>query len=936
MRKKHAQKSRLPLRIVAGFTAAIAAVAIGLIPMSAQAAQPSLTSISPAIGTVYGGTTLTLTGTDFTGATGVTIGGVAGTSFTVDSATEITVTTPTRTGNNAAIGKAAVVVEHADGDSAESVYFTYSPDWDFDTVDTGSGLDKQVVLGDLASRTQGKAISRSATQPYTVTGTDSLTGEAYTYTYGKNSASDFAGSSAYEVEGEESTFSGGDNFSTSLNQSATYLSTSAVQLGNSGSSIDKSSRVAPYGTIFGPELYTEAFYASSTQSLAFDWAAQKVSDAYEVYAFLVSVADSSTIPTPSTANHSLVLHNQGNLKNWTTQALAVPANGLYRLRFVNGSYDETGGLAIGNSFYLTQALNSGLKNDISFGPFGDFVTTTAGDTTTVTASATSGEEVTVESLDTDICTVGGKSHDSGTGVTTWTVTRNGSATGECVLLASQDSIGTYNSASETQAAFTIRTSATTPNAPFISSIDEDNQELTVNFLAPTRDGGSTVTSYEYQTDSDGWRAVSGSSGSTRSFTIAVDSGNTALVNGTTYGVTVRAVNAEGGGTSSNSVDGTPDVLATPSIADYSESLTKDSFGTITAPTNSGGSIASWSVSPTLPSGLSLNTSTGAITGSPTSAQSATSYTITATNSSGSDTAILTLTISDNRAPDISYSPSTQTVNVGSAASISASNSGGVATSWSISGSLPAGLSFSTSTGVISGTPTEVTSATVLTVTATNGNGSSSATLTLDVADGAVSGTRYEGPIITTASPRTVLEETTAPMRLNGIDLDRMDQLQIDGLTVEFTRIDAEAVNITVPELSAGEYDVVTLSPYGTATHLTIFEVLPAPVEAEKKEPIRVVVTGFRGGVSTPSEFQINKLQRGIDAIDEEITGITCVGYTNGPTVLPNDPQVALRRASLICDYLKTVFPDLEQKLTYFNTTRESVHWRRAEAYFRID
>lgn len=102
------------------------------------------------------------------------------------------------------------------------------------------------------------------------------------------------------------------------------------------------------------------------------------------------------------------------------------------------------------------------------------------------------------------------------------------------------------------------------------------------------------------------------------------------------------------------------------------------------------------------------------------------------------------------------------------------------------------------------------------------------------------------------------------------------------------------------------------------------------------EPIRVIVTGFRGGISTPTDFQINKLKREIDLIKEPITGMTCIGFTNGPTILPNDPEVALKRASLVCDYLKTIFPELSQKLTYKNTTRESVHWRRAEVYFRID
>ncbi|WP_322788755.1 beta strand repeat-containing protein, partial [Sphingorhabdus rigui] len=55
---------------------------------------PSLTSISVREGPVSGGTVVVLTGTDFLGATGVTFGSYAATNFTVNSNTQITVTTP--------------------------------------------------------------------------------------------------------------------------------------------------------------------------------------------------------------------------------------------------------------------------------------------------------------------------------------------------------------------------------------------------------------------------------------------------------------------------------------------------------------------------------------------------------------------------------------------------------------------------------------------------------------------------------------------------------------------------------------------------------------------------------------------------------------------------------------------------------------------------
>jgi len=58
------------------------------------AGAPTVTSISPTYGPLSTGTTITITGTNFTGATGVTFGGTAANSFSVVSSTEITATSP--------------------------------------------------------------------------------------------------------------------------------------------------------------------------------------------------------------------------------------------------------------------------------------------------------------------------------------------------------------------------------------------------------------------------------------------------------------------------------------------------------------------------------------------------------------------------------------------------------------------------------------------------------------------------------------------------------------------------------------------------------------------------------------------------------------------------------------------------------------------------
>jgi len=55
---------------------------------------PTVTSVSPATGPTTGGTVVTITGADFTGATAVNFGTTAATTFTVNSATQIVATSP--------------------------------------------------------------------------------------------------------------------------------------------------------------------------------------------------------------------------------------------------------------------------------------------------------------------------------------------------------------------------------------------------------------------------------------------------------------------------------------------------------------------------------------------------------------------------------------------------------------------------------------------------------------------------------------------------------------------------------------------------------------------------------------------------------------------------------------------------------------------------
>ena len=75
-------------------------------------------------------------------------------------------------------------------------------------------------------------------------------------------------------------------------------------------------------------------------------------------------------------------------------------------------------------------------------------------------------------------------------------------------------------------------------------------------------------------------------------------------------------------------------LQPPSALSYTTATADYTVGTAitpNSPTSTGGAVTSYSVSPALPAGLSLSTSTGIITGTPTAVTATASYTVTASN-----------------------------------------------------------------------------------------------------------------------------------------------------------------------------------------------------------------------------------------------------------------------------------------------------------------
>jgi gliding motility-associated-like protein len=192
---------------------------------------------------------------------------------------------------------------------------------------------------------------------------------------------------------------------------------------------------------------------------------------------------------------------------------------------------------------------------------------------------------------------------------------------------------------------------------------------------------------------------------------------------------------------------------------------------INAPTYTAGKPKKYSISPVLPTGVIFNETTGVISGTPTVLSSpAKQYTITATNGGGSTTGSFTLTVIDIPPTNLRYNPNSQraTRNV-AINNMLPSSSGGAVVTYSISPSLPAGLTLNTSTGIISGTLTAVLSGTVqYTIRATNTGGSTTVIVTLV----------YNTPPSDIALSRSVIYEGNAQGdqigNLSTTDIDPLD------------------------------------------------------------------------------------------------------------------------------------------------------------------
>ena len=109
----------------------------------------------------------------------------------------------------------------------------------------------------------------------------------------------------------------------------------AVQLSFGGSSDS-------YGVVHGPTLYSAPAFISAGSTVEFEWRAAGASDAYDVYAYLLNTTTGDTLELLNDTGSS------GSAQtNWATVTKSVDEAGSYAFIFIAGSFDFSGGRALG-------------------------------------------------------------------------------------------------------------------------------------------------------------------------------------------------------------------------------------------------------------------------------------------------------------------------------------------------------------------------------------------------------------------------------------------------------------------------------------------------------------------------------------------------------------------------------------------------------------
>lgn len=608
---------------------------------------PTVTSLSPTVGTTAGGTSVTITGTNLTGATAVAFGATAATGFTVNSGTQITATSPA-----GAAGTVNVRVTTPVGTSATAAanQFTYST---------------PPAAPSVITPANGATIG-TATPVYTGTSDANVTITL--------------------------TVDGGSIGTTTADASGNWSRTQPTSLAAGSHTVSATATNAD--GITGPASATNTFtYVVPPVASAFTAAAvpynagSAAATTFSVTAHVTNSPTSYAVGSATTAQGGSVSIDSAGLVSYTPPA-SYRGNDMFSFTATNAGGTSNSALVtvpVSNPTLTISLTGSGTRGTALSG----VQLSTTGGTGPYSCSTTlaSGALPSGTTLNSN-CTITGTPTASGSFTFTANVTDSSLPTGFTQ---------TSGSLVLNIAAPTVSISPAAGALPGATAGASYSQTITTS-------GGTAPYSYAHTgalpagvtLSTGGVLSGTPTAVGTYNFTVTATDSSTAGSGGpytasAAYSLTVAPP----------SITLSPTTLASPAVGTaYSASVSA----------SGGNGSYSYSVaSGALPPGLSLNPASGAITGTPTSGGSFT-FTISAADTttgagapySGSQSYTVTV-----GAPTIAVSPtSLSAATVGTSYSASLTASGGTAPyGFAVSGgALPAGLSLAAN-GTLSGTPT---------------------------------------------------------------------------------------------------------------------------------------------------------------------------------------------------------------------------------------
>lgn len=253
-----------------------------------------------------------------------------------------------------------------------------------------------------------------------------------------------------------------------------------------------------------------------------------------------------------------------------------------------------------------------------------------------------------------------------------------------------------------------------------------------NSATPTIDNGGDAVVFTITNTNDAGISIDSKTGViTWNSTVAVG----------TYTISVTATNSIGS-TATTYVLNVNSSVTAPSSLVYTPAsstvVTGTSGNSVSPSINTGGTAVTYSLTGTVPSGISINSSTGVISWNNTVAVGVYNLSVKATNNIGSTSGAYTLTVTQTQtvvAPSsFLYSPassSTAQGTAGTSATPTINNGLGTIT-YSLSGTVPAGVSVNSATGIISWSASVAIGTYNLTIKATNSAGSVTTNYSLSV------------------------------------------------------------------------------------------------------------------------------------------------------------------------------------------------------------